>query len=102
MNISSLQSRVRTLRRKMALPYAQLIIQRMTDEICDQWACANGLNAPFPAPANSCARSPIRASFSAPSPQQSVTWSIATIIGSSPFRTISSAYSSLGPPIATP
>lgn len=50
MNISSLQSRVRSLRRKMALPYAQLMIQRMTEEICDQWACANVLKRSLPSP----------------------------------------------------
>ena len=48
MNISALQARVRSLRRKMALPYAQLMIQRMSDEICDQWANARGLKRPLP------------------------------------------------------
>ncbi len=53
MNISSLQSRVRTLRRKMALPYAQLKIQRISDEICDQWACAHAFERPLPSPRES-------------------------------------------------
>lgn len=50
MNLSSLQARVRSLRRKMALPYAQLMIQRMSDEICDQWANARGLKRTLPCP----------------------------------------------------
>ena len=53
MSISSFQARVRSLRRKMALPYAQLMIQlmiRMSDEICDQWANARGLKRPLPCP----------------------------------------------------
>ena len=50
MNISSLQARVRSLRRKMALPYAQFKIQSMSDEICDQWACAHGFKRPLPCP----------------------------------------------------
>ena len=50
MNISSLQARVRSLRRKMALPYAQLMIQRMSEDICHQWANARGLKQNLPCP----------------------------------------------------
>lgn len=50
MNISSLQARVRSLRRKMALPYAQLMIQRMSEDICHQWAAARGLEQTLPCP----------------------------------------------------
>ena len=50
MNLSSLHSRVRALRRKMAKPYAQLMIQRMSDEICDQWAVANAFKRTLPSP----------------------------------------------------
>ena len=32
MNINSLRARVRSLRRRMALPYAHLMVQRMADE----------------------------------------------------------------------
>ncbi len=50
MNISSLQARVRSLRRQMALPYAQLMIQRMSNEVCDQWAVARALKRTLPSP----------------------------------------------------
>ena len=40
MNISQLQSRVRALRRKLARPRAQLLIQRLADEHCLESACA--------------------------------------------------------------
>ena len=38
MNISQLQSRVRALRRKLVRPRARLLIQRLADEVCLEWA----------------------------------------------------------------
>ncbi len=40
MNIDALRSRVRALQRKLALPRAQLVLQRMADELCQEWSCA--------------------------------------------------------------
>ena len=48
MNISQLQSRVRALRRKLARPRAQLLIQHLADEVCLEWACAEAEHKPLP------------------------------------------------------
>ena len=48
MNISALQSRVRALRRKLALPRARLVVQRMADELCLQWTSAQAGRQPLP------------------------------------------------------
>lgn len=50
MNIDALRSRVRALQRKLALPRAQLILQRMADELCQQWSCAQVEGQPLPHP----------------------------------------------------
>ena len=50
MNLSSLQARVRSLRRKLALPYAQLMVQRMADNLCSEWSRAQVENQPTPSP----------------------------------------------------
>ena len=65
MNLSSLHSRVRSLRRKMAKPYAQLMIQRLSDEICDQWANAKGLKQALPSP-QEFVRKVVKAGFRLP------------------------------------
>ena len=50
MNISSLRARVRSLRRRMARPYAQLMVQRMADDFCTQWARAQAEKRSTPSP----------------------------------------------------
>ncbi len=50
MNLSSLWARVRSLRRRMALPYAQVMLQREADDLCTQWACAQADKRPTPSP----------------------------------------------------
>ena len=50
MNISALQSRVRALRRQLALPGARLILQRMADDLCLEWSCAQADGRPLPDP----------------------------------------------------
>ena len=50
MNISSLQARVRALRRRLAEPYAQLMLQLQSEDMCDQWARARGDKQPVPSP----------------------------------------------------
>ena len=65
MNLSSLHSRVRALRRKMAKPYAQIMIQRMSNEICDQWANAKALKQALPNP-QEFVRKVVRAGFRLP------------------------------------
>ena len=50
MSIAALQARVRSLRRQMALPHAQLMLQRMSDDLCDTWANARGLKRTLPCP----------------------------------------------------
>ena len=50
MNVSSLQARVLSLRRKLALPYAQLMVQRMADNLCSEWSRAQAENRPTPSP----------------------------------------------------
>ncbi len=48
MNISQLQSRIRALRRKLVRPRARLLIQRLADELCLEWACAEAVHKPPP------------------------------------------------------
>ena len=48
MNISQLQSRIRALRRKLVRPRAQLLIQRLADEFCLEWAWAEADHKPLP------------------------------------------------------
>ena len=50
MNIASLRARVRSLRRRMALPYAQVMLQRQADDLCTQWAVAQADKRPTPSP----------------------------------------------------
>ncbi len=50
MNLSSLRARVRSLRRRMARPYAQLMIQRMSYDHCVQWVRAQAEKRPTPSP----------------------------------------------------
>ena len=50
MNLSSLRARVRSLRRRMALPYAQVMVQREADDLCTQWAVAQADKRPTPSP----------------------------------------------------
>ncbi len=50
MNVSSLHARVRSLRRRLALPYAQLMVQRMAGDLCSEWSCAQVENRPRPDP----------------------------------------------------
>ena len=49
MNISSLRARIRSLRRKLALPYAQLMVQRAAGDLCTG-ACAQADKRPTPSP----------------------------------------------------
>ena len=48
MNISQLRSRIRALRRKLVRPRAQLLIQRLADELCLEWACGQADQKPLP------------------------------------------------------
>ena len=48
MTLSSLRARIRSLRRKLARPYAQVAVQPMADDFCVQWACAQGNKLPTP------------------------------------------------------
>ena len=48
MNISQLQSRIRALRRKLVRPRAQLLIQRLADDLCLEWACGQADRKPLP------------------------------------------------------
>ncbi len=50
MSVSSLQNRVNCLRRKMALPYAHLVFQRMCCDFCIEWARAKADKRPTPSP----------------------------------------------------
>ena len=65
MNINSLRARVRSLRRRMALPYAHLMVQRMADDLCTQWACALADKRPTPSP-QAFARGVAKAGFPLP------------------------------------
>lgn len=48
MSISSLQNRVNCLRRKMALPYAHLVLQNLCCDFCIDWATAKADKRPTP------------------------------------------------------
>ncbi len=50
MEIRSLRSRIRALKRKLARPLAQLAIRSMSDELCLEWTCAQADRQPFPNP----------------------------------------------------
>ena len=50
MNISSLRARIRSLQRRMARPYAQLMIQRMSYDHCIQWVRVQADKRPTPSP----------------------------------------------------
>ncbi len=50
MTLSSLRARVRSLRRRLALPDAQLMVQRVAGDLCTQWACARADKRPTPSP----------------------------------------------------
>ena len=50
MNLSCLRARVRSLRRKLALPYAELMLRRASYQFCVQWACAQADRRPTPSP----------------------------------------------------
>ena len=47
-DINALRSRVRALKRKLARPLAELHLQRMADELCLEWTCAQADRQPFP------------------------------------------------------
>ena len=49
-DIRRLKSQVLALRRKLARPIAQLVIQRMADELCLEWSCATAQQQPPPDP----------------------------------------------------
>ena len=48
MNISQLRSRIRSLRRKLVRPRAQLLIQRLANEVCLEWVRAAADHNPLP------------------------------------------------------
>ena len=48
MNLSSLRARIRSLRRKLARPYAQVVVQPMADDFCVEWHCAQANRQPTP------------------------------------------------------
>ena len=50
MTLSSLRARIRSLRRRLALPYAQLMVQRAAGDLCTQWARAQADKRPTPSP----------------------------------------------------
>ncbi len=50
MTLSSLRARIRSLRRRLALPYAQLMVQRAAGDLCTEWACAQADKRPTPSP----------------------------------------------------
>ena len=48
MTLSSLRARIRSLRRKLARPYAQVIVQPIADDFCVEWHCAQVNRVPTP------------------------------------------------------
>ena len=48
MTLSSLRARIRTLRRRLARPYAQVVVQPMADDFCVEWHCAQANRLPTP------------------------------------------------------
>ena len=48
MTLSSLRARIRSLRRKLARPYAQVVVQPIADDFCTEWHCAQVTRLPTP------------------------------------------------------
>ena len=48
MTLSQIKAEIRRLQRILARPLAQLAIQRMSQELCDDWACAQAEKEPLP------------------------------------------------------
>ena len=48
MNISQLRSRIRALRRRLVRPRARLLIQRLADDFCREWASSESGHKPLP------------------------------------------------------
>ena len=103
MNISSLRARIRSLRRRLALPYAQLMVQRAAGDLCTQWACARADKRPTPSPQafvrRVAAAGFLLPTFSRPSPLPPATLNGAPLSVRNPARSASFAPSSPGPPI---
>ena len=48
MTLGQIKSEIRRLQRKLARPLAQVAIQRMSQELCDEWSCALFEKEPLP------------------------------------------------------
>ena len=48
MTLGQIKSEIRRLQRKLARPLAQIAIQRMSQELCDEWSCALFEKEPLP------------------------------------------------------
>ena len=48
MTLGQIKSEIRRLQRKLARPLAQVAIQRMSQELCDEWSCALVEKEPLP------------------------------------------------------
>ena len=48
MILGQINSEIRRLQRKLARPLAQVAIQRMSQELCDEWSCALFEKEPLP------------------------------------------------------
>ncbi len=48
MTLGQIKSEIRRLQRKLARPLAQVAIQRMSQELCDEWSCALIEKEPLP------------------------------------------------------
>ena len=66
MNLAALRSRVRALHRKLVLARAQVILYRMAEEECLEWACAQDQGQTPPEPHDFIHRV-VRAGFRLPS-----------------------------------
>ena len=50
MTLQEIRSNIRSIRRKLARPSAQLIIQRMADDLSQEWSRAKADRQPLPDP----------------------------------------------------
>ena len=50
MTLEEIRSNIRSIRRKLARPTAQLIIQRMADDLSQEWSRAKAGRQPLPDP----------------------------------------------------
>ena len=48
MTLGQIKSEIRRLQRKLARPLAQIAIQRMSQELCDEWSCSLFEKEPLP------------------------------------------------------